>query len=196
MASKAKIAQCLAGIKTIYPYAFKDTDMEQAVRLWAGLLKDYSDDEVGSAVAEAMKVCKNPPVPADVIDIISRIRRAFEPTDEELTTTYFNALKRCDYLGINLGCGFAIDGVTLDERCRRGIHDLFVGLPNEIKTYLGDESTFIEKSRRVSGEIDRNVEEGRFRKALPQIRERIRFREIGGRMQERIESAERKRLND
>ena len=70
MASKNKIIEMIASIKTIYPYYAKDTDVEMLVQTWTVLLKDYSDQEIQAAFYKALQTCKMPPTPADIIEKI------------------------------------------------------------------------------------------------------------------------------
>ena len=70
MASKKKISELIIAIKTLYPYYSKNSnDAENAVLIgtWDMLLKDYTDAEVGTALAQCLRTCKMPPTPADVI---------------------------------------------------------------------------------------------------------------------------------
>lgn len=41
MATKKKIIEMIASVKTIYPYYAKDTDVPTLVNTWALLLREY-----------------------------------------------------------------------------------------------------------------------------------------------------------
>ena len=84
MATKNKITEMIAAVKTIYPYYAKDADVATLVKTWAVLLKDYPDDAVSVAFYKALQTCKMPPTPADVIENLDEMAKAMGQTDEEL----------------------------------------------------------------------------------------------------------------
>lgn len=94
MASQNKITEMIAAIKTIYPYYAKDANVSILVKTWMALLNDYPDDVVEAAFFQALKVCKMPPTPADIIEKIKEMQASLEPTIEELWDTYITQLKK------------------------------------------------------------------------------------------------------
>ena len=50
MASKKKIIEMIASIKTIYPYYAKEADVQTLVNTWSILLKDYPDNVLEAAM--------------------------------------------------------------------------------------------------------------------------------------------------
>ena len=93
MASQKKIVEMITAIKTIYSYYAKDCDIELLVQTWGVLLRDYKDDIVDIAFYKAMQSCKVPPTPADIIERVTEMQKASEPTPESLWNELRAAIK-------------------------------------------------------------------------------------------------------
>ena len=180
MASKKKISELIIAIKTIYPYYSKNSnDAENAVLIgtWDMLLKDYTDAEISTALAQCLRTCKMPPTPADVIERIQAAHKAYQPTAGELWGVYLDALHDAADL---VGCfGYTIrlaDGRTQGQKARDDFQALFENLPAPIREYLGTPSQLMRDAQLwTNGEItqyDRN----KFEKNLPIMTARLEYR--------------------
>lgn len=173
MASKKKIIECIGAIKTIYSYFAKEADVDLLVRTWSALLAAYSDEVVEKAVFTALQRCKVPPTPADVIEIIAEAQKALEPSDEELWSTYHDALRSV----LRLTGMFAytyIDetGLSQGEQARRKVTEIWNGLPEKIRLYLATEGELIRRARELNS-TEISFEKTRFFKTLPTIEKRM-----------------------
>lgn len=188
MANKAKVIQMIGAIKTLYSYYARDVDSQQLVQLWAGLLKDYSDEEASYGLAEAMKTCTMPPTPADVIGYIERARDATRDTDVIVWDKLRRALNECYKLTGYFGDFEELaDGRTADALARAKVTEIWEGLPAEAKRFLGSKSEFIRKSK--LDEKSQQIEESRFRKAFHDLRKDVKTEE------KLLITQERKKLN-
>ena len=170
MASKAKVTQMVGAIKTLYSYYAKDVNTEQLIQLWTGLLKAYTDEEASYGLAEAMKVCTMPPTPADVIEHIERRRDLARDTDVLVWDKLRQGLNECyrltGYFGDRQPTS---DGRTFSDIAHDKVTKLWESLPIEAQRFIGSEQEFIRKSR--LDEKSLSIEESRFRKAFPSLRE-------------------------
>lgn len=190
MASKAKVIQMVGAIKTLYSYYAKDTDTEQLIQLWTGLLKAYPDEEASYGLAEAMKVCTMPPTPADVISHIEKRRDLFRDTDVVIWDKLRKGMNECyrltGYFGIKEEVS---EDKTLDMLAREKVTAIWESLPFEAQRFIGSEREFIRKSK--MDEKSLQIEEARFRKAFGELRESAKRSETI-----RIATEERKRINE
>lgn len=171
--TRKKAAQCIAAIKSLYSYYAKDADPEILVNLWTSLLSEYEDAEVSFGLAEAMKVCKVPPTPADVISQIKKAREAEAPTESELWAMYLKTMRKAYGYVEDMKCTYIHeDGRSDREIARERLDRLFSELPVELQTYIGSTAVLIEKAKQYA-ENDSVWEENRFRKSLPSLRERV-----------------------
>lgn len=193
MASKAKVTQMLAGVRTLYPQFYdKGTDVGTLVAMWTKLLSDYSDEEAATGLYEAMRVCKYPPTPAEVIEQIERLRAALQPTEAEMVEMLSRALdevyRQTAFIGSNYDVG---GGVTLSQLAQSNISRVYCGLPQEIRDYVGSEAALVTKAERTRSDKELAFEENRFRKALPTLRQQMRYKQAAARLtapeQKRIE---------
>lgn len=192
MASREQIGKVIATIKTIYSYYAKDVDIGYLVSVWERLLKDYSDQEVSAGLLGAMQKCETPPTPAHVIAEIEKIRDAEKPSDAYVIEAYKDALAAVYHNSINIGVGLEIDGISLHDRAMRAINIIYDEMPEEAKEHVGSVRALIDKAARTRGEKELSIEEATFRKALPSIRERLKYRQTAA----RLATAERKKIND
>lgn len=195
MASKARIAQCLGIVSTIYPNYAQGKDANKITDVWTALLADYTDEEVSLGLEEAMKVCRFAPTPAEVIERIMAIRNSLLPTGHELWLTYRKMLSEHYRLEPYLTC-FEVtsDGTPVAVKAKAKMQALFDEAPDEIKEFLGGYEGLKIKSRELS-ENDLRFEEQRFLKELPDIRERLKSVQLMNTLGIMLKSAdERKKL--
>lgn len=173
LASQKKIIECIGAIKTIYSYYAKDTDVKLLVQTWAMLLADYSDEVVERAFFTALKRCKVPPTPADIIEIIAEAQKSLEPSDEELWSLYHDALRQVLRLTGYFGYTYIDEtGLSQGEQARRKVSAIWDGLPEKIKTYLADEGELIRRARELNF-TEISFEKTRFFKTMPIVSKRL-----------------------
>ena len=174
MASKKKIIEMLTAMKTIYSYYAKDTDLELLVNTWHILLKDYSDEEVEAAFYIAFKRCKMACTPADIVSGINDIRNQNKPSTVDLWAIYNDALREVLYLSHRFNYTYVdLSGLSQGEQARRRVDEIWEGLPQELKMYLGEKNELIRNARELNFAENSSWERNRFLKTLPIIEERI-----------------------
>lgn len=172
MASQKKIVECIASIKTIYSYYARDTDAKLLVQTWGLLLADYSDEVVERAFFTALKRCKVPPTPADVIEIIGEAQKALEPSDEELWSMYHDALREVLRLTSMFAYTYVDEtGLSQGEQARRKVTAIWDGLPEKIRAYLASEGELIRRARELNF-TEISFEKTRFFKTMPTVAKR------------------------
>ena len=178
MATKNKIIEMIATIKTIYPYYAKDTDVPTLVKTWSLLLSRYTDEVVEVAFFNALKACKVPPTPADVIERMNRMKEAVEPTPEELWHIYQKALKDVGREMSMFGYTY-IDhtGLSQGDQARANVDNIWSGLPEVVKMYFGDKRELMRQASCYDDE-DISFEKGRFLKTIPTLRQRQEYKEL------------------
>ena len=172
MASQKKIIEMIGSVKTIYPYYAKDTDVETLVKTWTVLLKDYPDKAVDVAFYKCLQICKMPPTPADVIEIIGEAQKALEPTDEELWSIYHDALRDVLRLVGMFGYTYVDEtGLSQGEQARKKVTEIWNGLPEKIRIYLATEGELIRRARELNF-TEISFEKTRFFKTMPTVSKR------------------------
>lgn len=167
MATQKQIVQMIAAIKTIYPYYAKEADTKTLVNTWGLLLHDFPDDITEKAFLKALQTCKMPPTPADVIENIKAMVRASEPTDEELWGLFTKTLRMVsDQLYY---IKYPMPGIDH----RQKITDLWEGLPDKLKQYIGSRGELLRLSD--YGDEELKFEKSRFLKTMPMIQTRQEF---------------------
>lgn len=180
MASQNKIIEMIGSVKTIYPYYARDLAdnmIETLVRTWGTLLKSYSDEVVEMAFYNCLQTCKMPPTPADIIDQIKAMNKALEPSDEQLWTVYIDALRQT-YDQMTRFSHTFIDstGVSQGAQARKKVDDLWNGLPEKIKNYLGSKGELMRNAQTWSAAQDFGTyEKPRFMKAMPIMEKRQEY---------------------
>lgn len=178
MASIKKITEVIAAIKTIYAYYAKDTDVQILVKTWNVLLKDYPDEVVDKALYLCLQSCKMPPTPADLIERIHAMKKAEEPTDEELWDVFRKALWKADSL-VYLFPATMIEanGRTQGANARDQFEKLWEGLPEKLRMYLGSKGELMRLAQHHTEE-ELKFERNRFMKNMPAIQERYEYKQI------------------
>ena len=164
MATKQTIKNMIAAIKHIYPYYAKDVDISYTISLWEMTMVDYDDSIVNTAFLKALKTCKQPPTPADVIENINAIYNANLATAEELWSIAKRAMPKVNAYFHDLQ--YPVYGDTVHPR--KKLEKLWNSLPYEIKNYFGN----VDMLKTVAQYSDKDMqyEKSRFIKNLPQIR--------------------------
>ena len=165
MATKNKIIEMIASIKTIYPYYAKDTNVEMLVNTWTLLLKEYPDNAIEAAFFQCLQVCKVPPTPADVIEKMNAMLNAAQVTDEQLWTEYVAALKKVETELYRIK--YPLYGV--DHRAN--IQKQWDNLDDNIKQFLGSKSELIRIASTYTDD-ELKFEKNRFLKAMDTIQAR------------------------
>lgn len=178
MASKNKITEVLAAIKTIYPYYAKDADIQTLVKTWGVLLKEYPDEAVTQALYLCLQKCKMPPTPADMIEHLSAMSGANEPSDEELWEQFTKKLRQAKNLMYRFQFTFReANGKTQGQNARDEFDRLWESLPEKIKAYLGGVGEFQRLARNQDDE-ELKFERNRFLKTMPTIHKRAEYTQL------------------
>ena len=173
MASKKKIVELIASIKTIYPYYAENTERNSLVNTWELLLKDYPDKAVDTAMVECLKTCKMPPTPADVIEQLNILDQAQQISAEKLWNILIDALHKADDLISRFGYSFKEDNeLTQGQIARNDCQQLWKQFPEEIKSYIGSYGELIRMARDYTDK-DLKFEKNKFIKSIPSIRKEM-----------------------
>lgn len=178
MASTNKITEIIAAIKTIYPYYAKDANVQMLVKTWGVLLRDYADSDVDTALYMCLQTCKMPPTPADLIEKLTALRTALEPSDEELWNEVTKALRKGSRLVYQFRFN-AIDpnGLTQGENARRSFTKLWESLPEKVKMYFGGKGEF-QRLATTHDDEELKYERNRFMKVMPTIQVRHEYKQL------------------
>lgn len=171
MASINKITELIAGIKTIYSYYAKDTDIKVLVKTWDLLLKEYPDEVVEVAFLKSLQTCKVPPTPADVIERIKGIYERADQTDEELWSEFTTALHKTRTQV------YRLQYPLINENPRDQIELIWSGLNDRLKEYIGSKGELMRLSKSYTDE-ELKYEKTRFLKTLPTIKKRKEYSEV------------------
>ena len=177
MASRNKITEMIAAVKTIYSYYAKDTDVKILVKMWETLLKPYDDDLVEMAFYNALQVCKMPPTPADIIEHIKSMHKALEPSDEALWARYTDVLREVNTHMSRFGFTFVDEsGISQGAQARQAVENIWASLPEKIKSYLGTKGELMRNAQAWGRGADFDVwEKQRFMKAMPVMEKRQEY---------------------
>ncbi len=167
MASQKKVVEMIMGIKAIYPYYAKDSDVKLLVNMWVGLLEEYPDNIVEVAYKKALQTCKMPPTPADVIENIKTLANVNQPTDEELWSVFTKALREVERQQYYIK--YPMPGVDH----RQKIKDVWESLPDKVKQYIGSLGELIRMSQYDDNSL--KFEKNSFLKAMPAIQIRQEY---------------------
>jgi hypothetical protein len=119
-----------------------------------------------------------PPTPADVIEQIQSMHRSLEASDEELWGAYKKALRdTCEQVR-RFGYTYVDStGMSQGQQARRKVDEIWNGLDNKIKMYLGDRGELMRNAT-AWGE-DENAfftwEKPRFMKQMPIMEKRQEY---------------------
>lgn len=178
MASQNKIVEIIFAIKTIYPYYAKETDVESLVKTWGLLLSDVPDDVADTALYQALRVCKMPPAPADLLEQIRAMKTAQEPTAEELWVAYHKALQETMRLVPQFQYTYVdASGISQGQKARNKVDAIWAGLPEPVKHYLSSKGELIRCAQQIGASPEEDVqwEKQRFIKQVPVIVKRAEY---------------------
>ena len=122
---------------------------------------------------EALKKCKVPPTPADIIEIITEAQKSGDMSDQELWAVYHKALN--DVLRLIPQFQYTyIDhtGISQGEQARQKVTAIWEGLPPKIKDYIATKGELVARARELNY-TEVSFEKTRFFKTLPDIEKRI-----------------------
>jgi len=129
------------------------------------------------AMFKCLQTCKTPPTPADVIEQITSMHRALEPSDEELWTVYTRALRDTNTQVSRFGYTY-IDstGISQGQQARQKVDEIWNGLPGKIKSYLGSKGELMRNAQAWGLDADYAAfEKPRFLKAMPIMEKRQEY---------------------
>lgn len=177
MATKRKIAEIIASIKTVYSYYAKDIDFKALAKLWEALLSQYPDDAVEQAFLLCLQTCKMPPTPADIVAQIETASKASGVSEYELWDILTRALRETVSLIGEFGYTI-IDrktGLSQGRMARQRVAEIWNGLPEVLKQYLASKGEMMRMSQ--MSESDLRYERQRFLKAIGAVTEQVQIRE-------------------
>ena len=180
MATQNKIIEMIAAVKTIYSYYARETDVETLVKTWSMLLRSYDDEIVETAFYKCLQTCKMPPTPADVIEQINSMTQALAPTDTELWAVYEKILyetmkqvERFEYTFVDSS------GVSQGKQARQKVEEIWQGLPEIIRRYVGTKGELVRLAREYGYTTDFcTYEKQRFLKAMPTMGKRVEYSQM------------------
>ena len=177
--TKKDILLMIKVIKANYSYAYQNANSEDVTlmtNVWFECLKKYPKEIVNQAFRETIETNKYPPTIADIIEKIKSMVSAVGESDQELWGELCSAVykasvlySRFDYTAIPLG-----ETKTQGESAREEMVSLFNNLSPIVKEYVSSVNQLIELTFVESLEY----EKGRFLKAVPALRERLRTKKM------------------
>lgn len=177
MASQKKIIEMIMSIKAIYPYYAKDTDVELTVKTWTILLKNIPDDVTEIAFLKALQSCKMPPTPADVLEEVQNLRKANEPSDEELWGVFIKVLPKVSELRYMFRfTAIQPNGKTQGDNARDKVEKIWQDLPDKLRQYVGSKGELMRIAEYTDDEL--KYEKNRFMKTMPVIQKRQEYAEL------------------
>lgn len=154
MASKEAVTNMIMMIKTLYPYFAKDIDKTVLYENWKVFFSDVGDKELAYAFKKAVEVCVSPPTVADIKKQIRKRAMSSLPSAEELWIKYRNALEKTSRLKSEFKYTYEENGITQGEKARAEVKNLYEGLDEVLKKYLGDDRELIAKSDKRGEALD------------------------------------------
>ena len=167
----------IMSIKAIYPYYAKDTDIELTVKTWTILLKNVPDDVTEVAFHKALQTCKMPPTPADVLEEVQNLRKANEPSDEELWGMFIKILPKVSELRYMFRfTAIQSNGKSQGDNARDKVEKIWQDLPEKLKQYVGSKGELMRIAEYTDDEL--KYEKNRFMKSMPVIHKRQEYTEL------------------
>lgn len=175
MASQDKIVEMILAVKVIYPYYARETDVATLVKTWGLMVRDIPDDVLEQAFYQALRVCKMPPTPADILEQVRSMEAALRPSAEELWDVFSRALDETMRLSHRFGFTYVdASGLSQGEQARREYDRLWERMPDEIKGYCATKGEMLRIAREVREEGTK-YEKQRFLRTLPTIERRMEY---------------------
>lgn len=175
MATQDKIVEMIFAVKTIYPYYARETDVETLVRTWGIMMRDIPDEVMEAAFYKALQTCKMPPTPADIMEQVKDMQRAFEPSAEEMWAVYYKALTDALRLIPRFSYTYVDEsGLSQGQKARQDFDRLWESLPEQIRKYAASPGEFMRTAQQIQNG-DAQYEKQRFLKTLPTIERRMEY---------------------
>jgi len=150
-----KLLEMMKRIKIIYPYTFKDFDEKDVV------------------IKRAMSKAKQPPVPADVIEEIEKLRRVNGKSDAQLWDEALRLMETAqDCAGRFNYTALDPNGKTQGENARAELREEYGKVNAAVKEYFGSLGNLLSIARDMSDETV-SYERGRFFKHIGICRNRV-----------------------
>lgn len=178
--SKKDVLGLISIVKVNYPFAYKVQDAKNPngyttedtmllADVWHDGLKEYPKAVVLKAFNTALKVCKIAITLADIVEQVTKIQSAFEPSANELWGEFRQIIKRAAYEVSSFGYT-AIDrnGLAQGENARMNVERLYEKMRPELKRYCGSQQGLINIARKDDDAL--NYEESNFKRTIELIR--------------------------
>ena len=158
MARVETIAEMVIAMKSVYPHYLKNADVKATATSWALLFSDTPDEVFRSAFVRCLKRCTFPPTPADVEGEIKR--NSMNSVD--VSTEWAQLISICRTVN-ELRDDFAYDYIpdgsttTQGQDARRQAREVFDGLPNCLRQYLGSYSGMLQFAQEIGAQNDTGI---------------------------------------
>lgn len=176
MIDRETIIGYLARINMHYEKAFQGLSKQEKEVLisdWLECLKEYPKELVDVAFMNCIKRSEFMPRIATIITEIEKMTGTTEKSAEKLWVEFENAVESAAYEVYKLKFTYIeADGKTTGDNARERIKAVYDGMNEMLKEYVGGVDGFIGYT-----ELDiegMSFEKGRFIKAVPRIKERIK----------------------
>lgn len=175
--SKQDIVKYITMIRVNFENAYGGSNEERTllVETWYAILKPYPKEIVGEAVKRVLSHAEFVPRIGNIVNEIERMQQAFSKSDGELWVELNRVLYEAYRCFHSLNCTWVDDsGVSQGERAEKRLKEIFDGLPEEVREYVGS-----PRQLAAIAEMDDEAltyEKGRFLKAVPTIRSRVQIR--------------------
>ena len=141
------------------------------------MLDGYDDKVTDAAFYKCLQTCKTPPTPADVIEQIKSMYKSLGASDEELWSVYNKALRDTNTQVSRFGYTFVdSSGISQGQQARNKVDEIWNGLPDKIKSYLGTKGELVRSAQAWGSSEDYGAfEKPRFMKAMPIMEKRQEY---------------------
>lgn len=135
--------------QTLYklrPDALTDAELNKNVEIWAWQFKDYDAAAVKRAFLMAVRVCKYPVTIADVFEQLNAMQPTASPEGmwQELKAACKKAQKYLPWRSCPMIIGIDGNGEKIRSNGQKELQELFDGLPDATKSYLGSTSALVD----------------------------------------------------
>lgn len=130
-----------------------EDELETLIDVWAYQFKDYDAGIVKKAFLEANRVCKYPISVADVYEHLPK--ENFSKTWSQLKAAIGKAKYYMGWRSCPMVIGIDKDGRAIKSNGATEIENLYDGLPETVKKWLGSKSELINLTRYTEDELER-----------------------------------------
>jgi hypothetical protein len=118
-----------------------------------------------------------PPTPADVLEEVQNLRKANEPSDEELWGVFIKCLPKVSELRYMFRfTAIQPNGKTQGQNARDKVEKIWQELPDKLKQYVGSKGELMRLAEYSEDEL--KYEKNRFMKSMPVIQQRQEYAEL------------------